>query len=306
MEDFGYLDRNALLGAGVKIVFAPTPSAVADHAFTAGTIPTISFEKVLAPTRMTVGVRDGIGCYPDKLPAEKQTAKVVPDDFQHELATCFNVKNRGLIVITSCSHRGVVNSVRRAVEVSGIDRVHAVIGGFHLAPQKADYVRETVAALKEINPDVVIPMHCTGETFIEVTQKECPRNSFDLMRAVGTSWNLAPRALYSDAFCVLAVRLGSIACEALRVWPASTPARSGLERRGESAVCCWRLPTGTRSRKRGLHQMRGLSFGCHRPMRVVQRNLSAAATSVGLEVVIPVWIIRARRPILPVCRPPTS
>jgi hypothetical protein len=285
VEDFGYLDRNALLGAGVKIVFAPTPSAVADHAFTGGTIPTISFEKVLAPTRMTVGVRDGIGCYPDKLPAEKQTAKVV---------------------ITSCSHRGVVNSVRRAVEVSGIDRVHAVIGGFHLAPQKADYVRETVAALKEINPDVVIPMHCTGETFIEVTQKECPRNSFDLMRAVGTSWNLAPRALYSDAFCVLAVRLGSIACEALRVWPASTPARSGLERRGESAVCCWRLPTGTRSRKRGLHQMRGLSFGCHRPMRVVQRNLSAAATSVGLEVVIPVWIIRARRPILPVCRPPTS
>jgi len=174
VEDFGYLDRNALLGAGVKIVFAPTPSVVADHAFTTGTIPTISFEKVLAPTRMTVGVRDGIGCYADKLPAEKQTAKVVPDDFQHELATCFNVKNRGLVVITSCSHRGVVNSVKRAVEVSGIDKVHAVIGGFHLAPQKADYVSETVAALKEINPDVVIPMHCTGETFIDVMQKEMP------------------------------------------------------------------------------------------------------------------------------------
>lgn len=174
VEDFGYLDRNALLGAGVKIVFAPNPSVVADHAFTAGTIPTTSFEKVLAPTRMTVGIKDGIGCYPDKLPAEKQAAKVVPDDFQHELATCFNVKNRGLVVITSCSHRGVVNSVKRAVEVSGIEKVHAVMGGFHLAPHKAEYVQETVAALKEINPDVVIPMHCSGEAFIEEMQKEMP------------------------------------------------------------------------------------------------------------------------------------
>lgn len=174
VEDFGYLDRNALLGAGVKIVFAPTPSVVADHAFTTGTIPNISFEKVLAPTRMTVGVRDGIGCSADKLPEARQTAKVVPDDFQHELATCFNVKNRGLVVITSCSHRGVVNSVKRAVEVSGIDKVHAVIGGFHLAPQKADYVHETIVALKKMNPDVVIPMHCTGETFIEFIQQEMP------------------------------------------------------------------------------------------------------------------------------------
>src|SRR5205823_1760445 len=91
------------------------------------------------------------------------TARVIPDDFEHELATCFNVKGRGLVVLTSCSHRGVVNSVKRAMEVSGIKKVHAVAGGFHLAPQKEDYVRETVAALKEISPDYVIPMHCTGE-----------------------------------------------------------------------------------------------------------------------------------------------
>jgi 7,8-dihydropterin-6-yl-methyl-4-(beta-D-ribofuranosyl)aminobenzene 5'-phosphate synthase len=67
-----------------------------------------------------------------------------------------------------------VNSVQRAVDVSGIKKVHAVMGGFHLAPHKPDYVRETVNALKEINPDVVIPMHCTGDTFIEVLQTEMP------------------------------------------------------------------------------------------------------------------------------------
>ena len=49
-----------------------------------------------------------------------------------------------------------------------------VAGGFHLAPHKEEYVRQTVAALKQINPDYVIPMHCTGELFIEVVQKEMP------------------------------------------------------------------------------------------------------------------------------------
>jgi 7,8-dihydropterin-6-yl-methyl-4-(beta-D-ribofuranosyl)aminobenzene 5'-phosphate synthase len=43
-----------------------------------------------------------------------------------------------------------------------------------LAPHKEDYVRDTVAALKDTNPDCIIPMHCTGETFIDIVQKEMP------------------------------------------------------------------------------------------------------------------------------------
>ena len=173
-RDFGYLDRKALADAKLRVVFADSAAVVADHAFTTGRIPLATFEKVLAPTRMTLGTHDGIGCFPDKLLEEKRAAHVVPDDFEHELATCFNVKRRGLIVITSCGHRGVVNSVKRAINISGIEKVHAVVGGVHLAPHKEDYVRETVAALKEINPDCVIPMHCSGEMFIDIVQKEMP------------------------------------------------------------------------------------------------------------------------------------
>jgi 7,8-dihydropterin-6-yl-methyl-4-(beta-D-ribofuranosyl)aminobenzene 5'-phosphate synthase len=171
-QDFGYLDRRALKRAQLKVVFAEAPSIVADHAFTTGHIPTQSFEKVLAPTRMTVGTHDGIGCHSDKLSPDKRTAHIIPDDFQHELATCFNVKDRGLVVLTSCSHRGVVNTVRQAMQASGVEKVHAVMGGFHLAPQPEEYVHATVTALKQINPDYIIPMHCTGEKFIELTQKE--------------------------------------------------------------------------------------------------------------------------------------
>jgi len=64
--------------------------------------------------------------------------------------------------------------VKRAMDVSGVRKVHAVAGGFHLAPHKEGYVRETVAALKEINPDCIIPMHCTGEVFIDMVQREMP------------------------------------------------------------------------------------------------------------------------------------
>jgi 7,8-dihydropterin-6-yl-methyl-4-(beta-D-ribofuranosyl)aminobenzene 5'-phosphate synthase len=52
--------------------------------------------------------------------------------------------------------------------------VHAVIGGFHLMPMPADYLRNTMAALKEINPDYLIPMHCSGTPFYELAKQEMP------------------------------------------------------------------------------------------------------------------------------------
>ncbi len=108
------------------------------------------------------------------LPAEKRELSMVADDFQHEQSTCFNVKGKGLVIMTSCGHRGVVNSVRSAIKVSGIAKVHAILGGFHLMPMPEEYVRATVAALKELNPDYLIPMHCTGTTFYEVAKQELP------------------------------------------------------------------------------------------------------------------------------------
>jgi 7,8-dihydropterin-6-yl-methyl-4-(beta-D-ribofuranosyl)aminobenzene 5'-phosphate synthase len=77
-------------------------------------------------------------------------------------------------VLTSGSDRGVVNAIRQAQAASGIKKVHAVIGGFHLAPYKEDYVQQTVAALKEIDVDYVIPLHCSGEPFYEMAKAQLP------------------------------------------------------------------------------------------------------------------------------------
>ncbi|MFZ1425652.1 MAG: MBL fold metallo-hydrolase [Geminicoccaceae bacterium] len=172
--DFGALDRDALAEADVTVTFAERPSLVADHAFTTGQVPGVTFEKVLSPSKMKVGVEHGHGCYADRLPEDERSQTEIPDQFRHEIATAYNLRGKGLVVLTSCSHRGVVNIVRQAQAASGVTRVHAVLGGFHLAPFKEDYVRQAVAGLREIDPDYVIPMHCTGEPFYEIAKTEMP------------------------------------------------------------------------------------------------------------------------------------
>ena len=172
--NFGVLDREALAEADVTVTFAEGAAMIADHAFTTGQVPLTTFEKVLSPSTMRVGVEHGLGCYPERLTEEQRQQAVVPDQFQHEIATAYNLKGKGLVILTSCSHRGVVNTVKQAQAVSGVRQVHAVLGGFHLAPFQDDYVRQVVAGLKEIDPDHVVPMHCTGEPFYEIAKAEMP------------------------------------------------------------------------------------------------------------------------------------
>ncbi|WP_407119600.1 MBL fold metallo-hydrolase [Bradyrhizobium sp. LMG 9283] len=172
--DFGDLDRKALEDANVAVTYVEEPALVADHGFTTGHIGQTSFEKLLSPSAMKIGVDSGIGCYAEKLPEDERAKAVIPDQFRHEIATAFNLRGRGLIVLTSCSHRGVINAIKQAQAASGVNKVHAVIGGFHLAPYKEDYVRNTIAALKSIDIDYVIPLHCTGEPFYEIARAEMP------------------------------------------------------------------------------------------------------------------------------------
>jgi 7,8-dihydropterin-6-yl-methyl-4-(beta-D-ribofuranosyl)aminobenzene 5'-phosphate synthase len=172
--DFGALDRQALEDANLTVTYAEGPALVADHGFTTGHIDQTSFEKILPPTAMKIGVKNGFGCYADKLPEDERTQTIIPDQFRHEIATAFNLRGRGLIVLASCSHRGVINAIKQAQAASGIYKVYAVIGGFHLAPYKEDYVRDTVAAIKDMDIDYVIPLHCTGEPFYEMAKAEIP------------------------------------------------------------------------------------------------------------------------------------
>ena len=53
-------------------------------------------------------------------------------------------------------------------------KVHAIMGGFHLGPAPADYLTQVVAEIAKLNPDAVIPMHCSGLNFTQEAQKQMP------------------------------------------------------------------------------------------------------------------------------------
>jgi 7,8-dihydropterin-6-yl-methyl-4-(beta-D-ribofuranosyl)aminobenzene 5'-phosphate synthase len=129
---------------------------------------------MLPNTHVEFAMKDGLGCNASHYtPAELQ-GKIVPDEHIHEHATCFNVKDKGLVVISSCGHVGIVNSARQAQEVSGVQKIHAIVGGFHLGPAPADYLKQVVEEIKKLNPDAVIPMHCSGDNFVRAIRDNMP------------------------------------------------------------------------------------------------------------------------------------
>jgi 7,8-dihydropterin-6-yl-methyl-4-(beta-D-ribofuranosyl)aminobenzene 5'-phosphate synthase len=183
--DFGVLDRKAILDAGLTLMLAEGPAIAADHAITTGQIPLVSFETPLKPTKEKTGLVAGLGCDPAREPAAKNTGSFVPDDFRHEIATSYIVKGKGLVVLTSCSHRGVVNTTRQAMAATGAERVHAIIGGFHLVPPLSDaYLRQTLSDIKALQPDYLVAAHCTGDAFYDIARAEMPGKV--IHSAVGT------------------------------------------------------------------------------------------------------------------------
>lgn len=85
---------------------------------------------------------------------------VVPDRMADELALYFNT-SAGLVVLTGCSHPGVISIVEKAKILTGINKVAAVIGGFHLASADKNRLAKTAGTL-ESEGCAVYTGHCTG------------------------------------------------------------------------------------------------------------------------------------------------
>ena len=177
--DFGTLDRRKLKALGVEPVLAEDPIVIEGQAFTTGVVPRTSIEHVLPQTWVEIGIRDGLGCdahayMHHHFTAEELSGKPQPDQHWHEHATCFRLGDRGLVVISSCGHAGIINTLKRAQQVSGVDKIYALVGGFHLFPASDDYLRQVMAELQKFDLEHVMPMHCSGQNFIDLAQKEMP------------------------------------------------------------------------------------------------------------------------------------
>jgi 7,8-dihydropterin-6-yl-methyl-4-(beta-D-ribofuranosyl)aminobenzene 5'-phosphate synthase len=171
--EWGTLDRREIEAERVDIVSCEKPTVIAGHAFSSGTIGRAGFEKVLPNTMVIYGKQGEIGCNP-AAGAGRAADTPVHDEHLQEHATCYNIRDRGLVVISSCGHAGIINSVRQAMQATGVNKLHALVGGFHLAPADDNYLRQSVAALKELDPEVVIPMHCSGINFLQAMREQMP------------------------------------------------------------------------------------------------------------------------------------
>ncbi len=89
---------------------------------------------------------------------------LVPDPLvSDDQALIMNVKNKGLIILTGCGHAGIVNTIKFAKKVTGIKKIYCVIGGFHLSGQDyEDSIPLTIAELTRVDPQYIVPCHCTG------------------------------------------------------------------------------------------------------------------------------------------------
>lgn len=113
-----------------------------------------------------------------------------PDPLIHDdQAVVLHVRGKGLVVLTGCGHAGAINTIRQAQDLTGIQKVHAVIGGLHLSgPLFEPIIAPTVAALKELRPHIIVPAHCTGWKGIHAVARELPQ-AF-VQNSVGTRFVL--------------------------------------------------------------------------------------------------------------------
>lgn len=85
--------------------------------------------------------------------------------FRDETSIYINVKDKGLAVITGCGHCGIINIIKHGQKLTGIDKVYAVIGGFHEEWNPVEVIEEKVKYFEKLNPEVICGMHCTGFGF---------------------------------------------------------------------------------------------------------------------------------------------
>lgn len=138
--------------AGAVLLLSSNPVALADGLITTGEVKRVEpFERVEGFWT----VQDG--CY-------------LPDTIPDDQSLVAHIKGKGLAVITGCAHAGIVNTIRQAQKLTGVNKVYAVIGGFHLYGARPERIEATSKALLELDPEILRPGHCTGQEAVSHLQ----------------------------------------------------------------------------------------------------------------------------------------
>lgn len=135
----------AIEAAGGHLFLTGEPFEIAPGVLSTGVVPRhIDFEQ------------QGIGTY------NLVGGAISGDKIEDDLSIIVNVNGLGLVVLVGCSHAGIINIVDHARKLTGIDRVVAVMGGFHLIEAPAARIARTARALQDMEIERVVAGHCTG------------------------------------------------------------------------------------------------------------------------------------------------
>jgi 7,8-dihydropterin-6-yl-methyl-4-(beta-D-ribofuranosyl)aminobenzene 5'-phosphate synthase len=161
-------DRQAWEEWGAAIVSVTEPYDLAPGCLATGPVPRrTDFEKGTSAAFRTEG------------------SERVSDQILDDQSIAINVKDKGLVVISGCAHAGIVNTVLYAREITGVDEIWAVLGGFHLGGASEEKLASTISELKALHPALVMPCHCTGFEAVRRFAEEMP--SEFVVGAVGTT-----------------------------------------------------------------------------------------------------------------------
>ena len=165
--------KSSIEGAGFQIVEGVQPSFLLDNKLliTGEVDRTTEFEK-------------GFPIH-QALRAEWEPDPLVLDD----QAVIAHVRGKGLVVLTGCGHAGIINIVRYAQKLTGVEQIHAVLGGLHLSgPHFEAIIPNVVSAMAELSPAVIVPAHCTGWKAVHALAASLP-GAF-IQNSVGTRFEL--------------------------------------------------------------------------------------------------------------------
>jgi 7,8-dihydropterin-6-yl-methyl-4-(beta-D-ribofuranosyl)aminobenzene 5'-phosphate synthase len=165
-------NRADLIEAGYNLVEKQSQSLwIEDSILVTGEIPrTNDFEK-------------GFPNHYSEIDGKMENDPLIKDD----QAIVLNIKDQGLVIITGCAHAGIINIIKYAKELSGENRVYALIGGMHLTGGVFEpLIPQTIDELEQLKPNFIIPCHCSGLKAVTEIAKNMP-NAF-IQNSVGTKY----------------------------------------------------------------------------------------------------------------------
>jgi len=136
--------QQELESLGAKFNLTTKSTRITDNIATTGEISMVTdFEEIDS----ILFVKDESGWLPDKLLDDQ--------------ALIINTEP-GLVVILGCAHRGIINTLYHAQQLTGIRPLYMVLGGAHLISASKERILSTITALKELNIQSLGASHCTG------------------------------------------------------------------------------------------------------------------------------------------------